>query len=256
MPSSAPPSTWITVRSGTPLHSTQPAAPTCQGVPLGLLGKKPRPLPEHCSTVATVSTPRVLRSAKVRERGPLTPSNATVQASRCSRMEASGAGRLLRTNKRLVGVTTLVPYAARRVSNVLLLCTIMALGSFQAATAGSGLAPAAAPDWAWACVAKPPKPRAPRPAALAASIWRRCNVFAGFTVSPLHQECWSRPVPCTGNRRTPPAPDEHGHSHGTPPCCEAFSLSANVKHSYLLETFVPAHAKLMHIRRSQTPPSP
>src|SRR5260221_2187611 len=32
-----------------------------QAVPLGLLGKKARPLPEHCSTMATVSSPRDLR---------------------------------------------------------------------------------------------------------------------------------------------------------------------------------------------------
>ena len=39
MPSATPPSACATVRSGTPVHTTQPAAPTVQGVPLGLLGK-------------------------------------------------------------------------------------------------------------------------------------------------------------------------------------------------------------------------
>src|SRR5690606_40474353 len=61
-------------RRGTPLQTTQPAAPTVHCVPLGLLGKKPRPLPEHCSTVATVSTPMDLSSASVRLRGFFTPS--------------------------------------------------------------------------------------------------------------------------------------------------------------------------------------
>ena len=133
MPLATPPRAATTLRTGTPLHTTQPAAPTVQGVPLGLVGKNPRPLPEHCSTVATVSSPSVLSSARVISRGFLTPSTRTTQALRSSRMAASGAGRLLRTYSWLDGVTTLVPNAPRRVSRVLLLCTISALPAFQPA---------------------------------------------------------------------------------------------------------------------------
>ena len=133
MPSTSPPRAATTLRSGTPLHTTQPAAPTVHGVPLGLLGKNPRPLPEHCSTVATVSMPSVLSSARLSVRGLLTPSMDTVQASRFSRTAASGAGKLLRTYNWFDGVITLVPKAARRVSRVLPLCTISALALFQPA---------------------------------------------------------------------------------------------------------------------------
>ncbi|MNN43571.1 hypothetical protein D3C81_1578150 [compost metagenome] len=131
MPSATPPRLSTTAFSGTPLQNTQPAAPTVQGVPLGLCGKKPRPLPEHCSTQATVSTPRVFSSARVRLRGCLTPSKATLQASGAATMDALGAGRLLRTNSRSLAVTTLVPMAPRRVSKVLALCTISVSGLFQ-----------------------------------------------------------------------------------------------------------------------------
>ena len=48
-------------------------------------------------------------------------------------MAASGAGRLLRTYSWLDGVMTLVPNAERRVSRVLLLCTISASGDFHPA---------------------------------------------------------------------------------------------------------------------------
>jgi hypothetical protein len=58
MPPATPPIAFATAATGTPLQTTQPAAPTVHGVPLGLCLKKPRPLPEHCSTVATLSTPR------------------------------------------------------------------------------------------------------------------------------------------------------------------------------------------------------
>jgi hypothetical protein len=91
-----PPSASITVRTGTPLHTTHPAAPTFQPVPLGLLGNSPRPLPEHCSTIATVSNPMPLSSLTVKVRGFLTPSMLTSQASRSATMAASGAGKLLR----------------------------------------------------------------------------------------------------------------------------------------------------------------
>jgi hypothetical protein len=53
-------------------------------------------LPEHCSTVATVSMPIDLRSATVSTRGLRTPSIDTCQASRLATIDASGAGRLLR----------------------------------------------------------------------------------------------------------------------------------------------------------------
>ncbi|MCY1436283.1 hypothetical protein D9M71_524020 [compost metagenome] len=130
-PSATPPSIATTLLSGTPLQNAQPAAPTVQGVPLAPWGKNARPLPEHCSTLATVVTPRDLSSARVRLRGCLTPWKATVHPSRSARMDASGAGRLLRTNSRLLAVITLVPTASRWVSSVLALCTISASGVFH-----------------------------------------------------------------------------------------------------------------------------
>ncbi len=96
MPALTPPRASATARTGTPLQATQPAAPTVQAVPLGLLGKKPRPLPEHCSTMVTVSRPRVLSSRTLSLRGFFTPPTAISQASRSATMAASGAGRLLR----------------------------------------------------------------------------------------------------------------------------------------------------------------
>ncbi|MNZ66683.1 hypothetical protein D3C78_849140 [compost metagenome] len=96
MPLSTPPRASATARTGTPLQTTQPAAPTVQGVPLGLLGKNARPLPEHCSTMATVSRPMVLSSRSDTVRGLPTPSMLISQASRLAMMEASGVGRLLR----------------------------------------------------------------------------------------------------------------------------------------------------------------
>jgi hypothetical protein len=62
-----------------------------------LCGKKARPLPEHCSTVATVSTPIVFSSATDSVRGVRTPSMPTCQPARSARIDASGGVTLLRT---------------------------------------------------------------------------------------------------------------------------------------------------------------
>lgn len=125
-----PPSALATLRRGTPVHITQPAAPTCHGVPLGLLGMKPRPLPLHCSTMATVSTPIFFNSPTVNERGRRTPDTSTCQTSGLATTLASGGLRLLRTYSWLSGVIV-PPMAARRVSSVFDECTIIAPASLN-----------------------------------------------------------------------------------------------------------------------------
>ena len=193
MPGLTPPSASTTARTGTPLQTTQPAAPTVQGVPLGLLGKKPRPLPEHCSTIATVSIPMDLRSRTVSLRGFFTPSSVISQASRSATMAASGVGRLLRRYSCSAGVMTLVPNAPRLVSMVVLLWTMMLAGSFQLTLAGSGLTAAAG-----ACAMAPRVqvaiPAAARALALLARRWRRgkevgeCIRVVSFVVCEVNCE--------------------------------------------------------------------
>src|SRR5690606_6467359 len=114
-PFSTPPRASTTLRTGTPVHSTQPAAPTCQGVPLALWSKNARPLPEHCKTAATASTPSVLSSARARGRDCLVPWIDPGQAPRSAAMASSGAVGVVRTNSLSVGVVTLAPIAARLV---------------------------------------------------------------------------------------------------------------------------------------------
>ncbi|OHV18219.1 hypothetical protein BK022_00960 [Methylorubrum extorquens] len=123
-PCTGPPRASTTARSGTPVQITQPAAPTVQGVPeIFWPGWSAscmyfRPLPEHCSTVATLARPIRFSSASVSVRGCVTPAISTRHASRSATMASEGGLTLLRMNRRSVGVTIPLPIQARLVSSV------------------------------------------------------------------------------------------------------------------------------------------
>ena len=163
----------------------QPSGTHLPGGPTGLLGKKPRPaLPEHLQHGGR-GFDRVLRSAKGEGRGPFTPSNYGPGVAAAPGWSIHPAGCCAQTggwSGRDNAGATRPPHDA--FPTMLLLCTIVALGSFQASRR-QGFGCRRSTTRLGILAPSPPRPRRPDLRHWR-SIWRRYDVFfAGFTVSPL-----------------------------------------------------------------------